>query len=380
MDTSTDYIDWLNRTVWMDGCDIAVELDQARDEGRDLGNLQAEFDRLLAVPRASTEWNKGFGGRRGPEWVEDALRLVTAVQDAPIVSTWPYVEPNDLASIQDAKPKPRPSTAWTGSNDEWLRRLHGGLLGRICGCMLGKPVEAWMRRDIELLGLATDNWPIVDYWRTPTPADIDRLHASGGSRVPAPWMSGCVKDGLHGSVEDDDINYTVIGFAVIKKYGANFTPLDMAEFWCQNLPILHTCTAERVAYRNFVANVCPPFSATRFNPYREWIGAQIRADYFGYANPGRPERAAEWAWRDASISHVANGIYGEMWAAAMIAAAYVEDDIPAIIDAGLAQIPERCRLREDVDTILCLHDEGATYDATVRTRPFYDPEGEVLRS
>src|SRR5690242_17154345 len=109
MDTSTDYIDWLNRTVWMDGCDIAVELDQARDEGRDLGKLQAEFDRLLAVPRPSTEWNKGFGGERGAEWVADALRLVHAVQKAPILPTWPYDEPSDLASIQSARPAPRPS-------------------------------------------------------------------------------------------------------------------------------------------------------------------------------------------------------------------------------------------------------------------------------
>ena len=29
---------------------------------------------------------------------------------------------------------------------------------------------------------------------------------------------------------------------------------------------------------------------------------------------------------------------------------------------------------------ITISDEGATYDADVQTKPFYDPEGEVLRS
>ena len=36
----------------------------------------------------------------------------------------------------------------------------------------------------------------------------------------------------------------------------------------------------------------------------------IRADAYGYACPGRPELAAELAWRDAGLTHRRTGIYG----------------------------------------------------------------------
>jgi hypothetical protein len=147
----------------------------------------------------------------------------------------------------------------------------------------------------------------------------------------------------------------------------------VASFWLNDIPILHTCTAERVAYRNLCLLKPPPDSASFRNPYREWIGAQIRADFWGYAAAGDPELAAEFAWRDACVSHVKNGIYGEMWAAAMIAASFVTDDIPTIIRAGLAQIPAKCRLADYLEQLFEWQDIGVDYDTAVyRIHEFWD--------
>jgi hypothetical protein len=165
--------------------------------------------------------------------------------------------------------------------------------------------------------------------------------------------------------EDDDTNYTMTGLAIMQQYGPGFTPQNVADFWLNNIPLLHTCTAERIAYRNFALLVPPPASAEFRNPYREWIGAQIRADFWGYTAAGNPELAAEFAWRDASISHVKNGIYGAMWVAAMTAAAFVTDDIPTIIRAGLAQIPAKCRLADAIESVLEWQEVDVDYDTTV---------------
>jgi ADP-ribosylglycohydrolase len=165
---------------------------------------------------------------------------------------------------------------------------------------------------------------------------------------------------------DDDTNYTVMGMALVKQKGINFTPSDMADFWMNNIPILRTCTAERVAYRNFTDNIEPPDSAVVRNPYREWIGAQIRADFYGYVALGQPELAAELAWRDASISHVKNGIYGAMWVAAMLAAAMGQTDVRRIIEIGLSEIPEKSRLFEAITEILSRHATGVPYSETMQ--------------
>jgi len=360
-------IEWINRHAYIGWHDLETEHKQALEEGRDLSDLENEFARLLNTPAG----DKPLSGARDGRWLEDAGRLMDRVQEAPLRRDYPYVEPDDLAAIQAARPPEPPLKRWDGSRDAFIEHLHGGLLGRICGCMLGKPVEGWPRHSIEVTARATGNWPLADYLRQPTPEEDAVIAAANPKRQLNKAWKGMLRGTMDGMVEDDDTNYTVIGFAVVKQYGKGFTPADVATFWAANVPVLHTYTAERVAYRNLCMCIAPPRSAVYRNPYREWIGAQIRADYFGYANPGNPAQAAEWAWRDACISHVRNGIYGEMWVAAMLAAAYVETDWVRVIRAGLAQIPARCRLAEDIGAVLDAWQRRVSYEQVVemiRTR------------
>jgi ADP-ribosylglycohydrolase len=335
-----------NLWLYLNHSDIETERRQCEEEGRDLATVEEEFTRVLALDLEELENQPA------------AQALLDKTIALPLRAEYSYHEPNGLEAIRAARPKTRPALpAFASGEAEWLDKLHGAWTGRCCGCLLGKPVEGWKRE--RLWGYLRDSnrWPLSGYLIYDVASEVQEKYQLDESVA---WG-----DKVSAMPEDDDTNYTTTGLAILKRNGPNFSPQDVAGFWLQNIPVLHTCTAERVAYRNLCKLIAPPQSASFRNPYREWIGAQIRADLWGYVCPGEPQRAAEFAWRDASISHVKNGIYGEMWAAAMIAAAFVCDDIKTIIRAGLGEVPENCRLAGAVERVLGWHQSGLDYDAAV---------------
>ena len=72
----------------------------------------------------------------------------------------------------------------------------------------------------------------------------------------------------------------------------------------------------------------------------EWIGGDIRADGWAYACPGNPELAAEFAYRDAYLSHRYSGIYGTMFMAAAISSAFACNDPIEACKIALTEIPK----------------------------------------
>lgn len=233
-------------------------------------------------------------------------------------------------------------------------RIHGAWMGRICGCLLGKTVEGMRTDELVPLLEQSGNYPMHRYIRS---TDVT-AHMKKNYRFFKGRQENYFADQLSFMPFDDDMNYVVMAQKLIDKYGRDFTPCDVSREWLRLQPMTSYFTAEAVAYRNFSLGIQPPDSAVYQNPFRELIGAQIRGDYFGYINPGNPEAAAELAWRDASISHVKNGIYGEMFVAAMLAEAAVTKDIPGIIRGGMGQIPATSRLYGHLEKVLGWYGSG----------------------
>lgn len=321
--------------------DLKVEAEQLQDEGAALpGELAVELKALLE--------------HKGPEdraYRERVRRLLIQTAHLPTKPGFPHDEPSDLAAIQAARPAISNSVEKPDlSEKDYYNRVYGAWLGRCSGCLLGIPIEGLFVKDFWPYLQEIGQYPLNSYLDSSIPDELKEKYTFITER-------GYI-DEIDHMVENDDTNYTVISLAVLEKYGWDFKPENVAAFWLDNLPAYHTFTAERVAYRNFLLMKDPPESASYGNPFREWIGAQIRGDFWGYVCPGDPARAAALAWRDACISHVKNGIYGEMWVAAMCSAAAVLTTPRQVLEAGLAQVPKNSRLTTAVREVMDWYDTG----------------------
>ncbi len=323
---------------------LKTEYAQCMDEGLDVEAYKGLFDEVRKLPDG--EIKKKF-----------ADVIFDLVNTLPMRDNYPYNEPSTLDEIRALR---KPFTYQKTTDLPAMERIMGAWIGRICGCLLGKTVEGISIGELATFLKKTDNYPMHRYIRR---SDINDETICGMkyNMLDRPYI-----DEVDGMPWDDDTNYTVLYQTLIELYGRDFTPFDVSRLWMSHQPKAAYCTAERVAFCNFVAGFVPPDSAVYQNAYREWIGAQIRADYFGYINPGNPELAAEMAWRDASISHVKNGIYGEMFVAAMLAAAAETDNIEDIIRAGLAEIPATSRLYAEVGEIILMYHSGAEKDDVIK--------------
>ena len=222
--------------------------------------------------------------------------------------------------------------------DDLSARMLGALTGRCAGCILGVPVEGWSVADMEELAARTGTpFPPTEYWRDVT----NPFYLAYGESARREFAKGA----LDHVPADDDIMYPLLNLLLLEERGLDFTVQDVADHWVRYAS--HLCTAELAALTAARQGVSAAHAADD-NPYVEWIGAQIRADAFGYACAGNPHLAAELAYTDASFSHRGEGLYGELFAAACVAAAFVSASAEEAVERGLAEIPADCALADDI--------------------------------
>lgn len=329
---------------------LRYELLQQKEEGKDVASSHARWEKIQREAKDESDLQ------------HQALQLVDALIASSPSDELTRNEPSELDAIHAQRPNAPPALQQHSlTKEELYDRILGGWLGRAAGCLLGKPVEKYSRAVIKEILQSNGTWPLSDYITAAgMPEEILQKY---------PWNRHSGKESLKENIacmtEDDDMNYAMLNLHVLEKFGQDFSTENIAETWLSLMPGLATFTAERVAYLNLLVGHRPPQTATHRNPYREWIGAQIRADVWGWTAPGNPQLAAARAWRDARLSHVRNGIYGEMFFAAALASAFHTDSLTQIIAQGLAQIPQHSRLAHAIAFVLSLHEQEPQWERAV---------------
>ncbi|MFJ9587067.1 ADP-ribosylglycohydrolase family protein [Streptomyces acidicola] len=346
------------RLTWVQPEDLlGHELRQATQDGREPSAVAARWTAAggpAAPPRDGAS----------PEPVSPYLRLLAEDlldELADLPSGLRDVEPTELDGIRALCPE-WPTTGDGHVPAGHLARLEAAWLGRAAGCLLGKPVEKLPLHAIRELARATGNWPLSTWFTAlGLPADLAAAH---------PWnrrsAATSLAENIDGMPEDDDLNYPLLNLLLLRRHGPGFTTADVARLWLDELPAGRTFTAERVAYRNLLSGIAPPRTARHRNPFREWIGALIRADVHGWTHPGDPATAAEQAHRDAVLTHTANGVYAAMFAAATIAeAAAGTHDVHHCLRTGLRVVPPGSRLARAVRHAIQLAWDHRDFDTVV---------------
>lgn len=209
---------------------------------------------------------------------------------------------------------------------DYADRVYAGVLGKIIGVYLGRPVEGWTHEQI-MANLGEIKYYVNDRRNLPL-----RNHQL--------------------VVTDDDISGTFTFLRALPDYNnsLDLTPAQIGQTWLNTIIENRTIlwwgglgnSTEHTAFLRLKGGISAPRSgsiALNGKVVAEQIGAQIFIDGWGLIAPGDPELAADLARRAASVSHDGEAIYGAQVIAALIAEAFIEPDLDKLIDTAIALIP-----------------------------------------
>jgi ADP-ribosylglycohydrolase len=220
---------------------------------------------------------------------------------------------------------------------DYRERVYAGVLGKMIGVYLGRPVENW---------------------------SYEAITARFGE------ITGYVHDqiGKHLIVADDDLSGTFRFLRAVEDIDSldQLTAEGIGQTW-RNLLIEDRTilwwgglgmSTEHTAFERLKRGIPAPLSGaieTNGRTVAEQIGAQIFIDSWAMLCPGDPEKAVHLARLAASVSHDGEAIYGAQAIAAMEAAAFVEPSIDALLDTARALIPADCTIARLIDDVRAWH-------------------------
>lgn len=254
-------------------------------------------------------------------------------------------------------------------------KIYSGVLGKIIGVYLGRPVEGWSYDKIR------ESFDQIDYYVN----DITK----------APLI-----------VPDDDISGTFAFVRAIKDSGYNFniTSREIGDTWLnyiiENQTILWfgglSRSTEHTAFLRLKNGIKAPKSGSielNGEAIATQIGSQIFIDSWAFLCPNDSERAAYLAKQAASVSHDGIAVDAAVYLASMEASAFGERNLDKLLDSNLKyvqhnktflnlvdEIRNKCATEKDWRDVRDYIEENHSYDKYMGNCPIVTNHLSVLMS
>lgn len=202
----------------------------------------------------------------------------------------------------------------------YQEKIYAGVLGKILGVYLGRPVEGWSYEKIR------ETFDEIKYY----------VH----DKIGVPLI-----------VSDDDISGTFGFFKGIEDYGysADMTAEDFGKTWLNYIIEDKTIlwwgglgrSTEHTAFLNLKQGIPAPKSGSieqNGKTLAEQIGAQIFIDAIAMACPNNPDLAVDLVRKAASVSHDGLAVEAACHLAALQAMAFEEKDLDVLFDRAITYV------------------------------------------
>ncbi len=181
-------------------------------------------------------------------------------------------------------------------------KVYGCWLGKNCGGTLGAPLE-------RVLG-------------EPEPFDI--------------WWYPELREG---GIPNDDLEIQLVWLKALEEVGPHLRAAHLAQYWLDY--ICYNFDEYGLHKTNLRLGLRPPVSGAYNNWFKDCMGSPIRSEIWACVTPGVPSLAVRYAYEDAICDHAGGeGVFGEMFNAAIESAAFVTQGRDFLLDIGLSYLPE----------------------------------------
>lgn len=234
---------------------------------------------------------------------------------------------------------------------KYQEQIYAGVLGKIIGVYLGRPVEGWSYQKIR------DSFGDIKYYVN--------------DEVGVPLI-----------VADDDISGTFAFFRALEDHGYDkeLSAKAFGDTWLnyiiENKTILWWGglgrSTEHTAYLNLKNGIEAPMSGSMKMNGRtlsEQIGAQIFIDAFAMACPDNPDLAVELVRKAAGVSHDGIAVEAACHLAALEAMAFSEKNLDILLDRAIQYVSDR-RL---IDMVADVRDICGKEKDWRKVREYLDP-------